>query len=79
MSEQPLETVTALLVLVHKLYVRLAESDGMIVRDRAMRQVLVDHARRRLAEACGKWPQTSLRASRVVRDAAVAIARPLCL
>ena len=103
MSEQPRETVTALLVrwrqgdtaaldqllpvvydelrrvarahlraarnpslqptaLVHELYLRLADSDRLIVRDRThffaiaarvMRQVLVDHARRRLADKRG--------------------------
>ncbi len=48
--------------LVHELYLRLADSDRMIVRDRThffaiaarvMRQVLVDHARRRLANKRG--------------------------
>ncbi len=48
--------------LVHELYLRLAESDRMIVRDRThffalsarvMRRVLVDHARRRLADKRG--------------------------
>ena len=48
--------------LVHELYLRLAESDRMIVRDRThffalaariMRQVLVDHARRRQADKRG--------------------------
>jgi RNA polymerase sigma factor (TIGR02999 family) len=48
--------------LVHELYLRLADSDGIIVRDRphffaiaarVMRQVLVDHARRRLADKRG--------------------------
>lgn len=48
--------------LVHELYLRLAESDRMIVHDRThffaiaarvMRQVLVDHARRRQADKRG--------------------------
>ena len=48
--------------LVHELYLRLADSDRLIVRDRThffaiaarvMRQVLVDHARRRLADKRG--------------------------
>ena len=48
--------------LVHELYLRLADSDRMIIRDRThffaiaarvMRQVLVDHARRRLADKRG--------------------------
>jgi RNA polymerase sigma factor (TIGR02999 family) len=48
--------------LVHELYLRLAESDRLIVRDRThffaiaarvMRRVLVDHARRRLADKRG--------------------------
>lgn len=48
--------------LVHELYLRLADRDHMIIRDRThffamaarvMRQVLVDHARRRLADKRG--------------------------
>lgn len=48
--------------LVHELYLRLADSDRLIIRDRAhffaiaaqaMRQILVDHARRRLADKRG--------------------------
>jgi RNA polymerase sigma-70 factor (ECF subfamily) len=48
--------------LVHELYLRLVDNDSMIIRDRThffaiaarvMRQVLVDHARRRLADKRG--------------------------
>jgi RNA polymerase sigma factor (TIGR02999 family) len=48
--------------LVHELYLRLADNDSMIIRDRThffaiaarvMRQVLVDHARRRQADKRG--------------------------
>jgi len=48
--------------LVHELYMRLADSDRLIIRDRthffaiaaqAMRQILVDHARKRLADKRG--------------------------
>jgi RNA polymerase sigma factor (TIGR02999 family) len=48
--------------LVHELYLRLVDRDRMIVRDRThffaiaarlMRQILVDHARRRLADKRG--------------------------
>ena len=48
--------------LVHELYLRLVDRDSMIIRDRThffaiaarlMRQILVDHARRRLADKRG--------------------------
>ena len=48
--------------LVHELYLRLTDTDRIVVRDRShffaiaarvMRQVLVDHARRRLADKRG--------------------------
>ena len=56
--------------LVHEMYMKLAEQDGVPWRDRghffaiaarAMRQVLVDHARRRLADKRGAGaPHTDL-------------------
>ncbi|MBW3534171.1 MAG: sigma-70 family RNA polymerase sigma factor [Gemmatimonadetes bacterium] len=64
--------------LVHEAYVRLAGGDGLDVTDRthflavaarAMRQVLVDHARRRnAAKRGGGWTRTTLTSGDAVLD-----------
>lgn len=64
--------------LVHEAYVRLAGGDGLNVNDRAhflavaaraMRQVLVDHARRRnAAKRGGGWARTTLASGDAVLD-----------